>query len=118
MWPVSIAPYPVHLVRLPGVEAVAEQLYEDLHSAGIDVLMDDRDSRAGVKFVDADLIGLPIRLTVGERSLESGGVEFKRRDQAEREIVPLNAIIDRVQAELLAMQTTLDAQVIEVDYKP
>ncbi len=117
IWPVSIAPYPVHLVQLPGAEAVAEQLYSELHRSGIDVLLDDRDSRAGVKFKDADLIGLPLRLTVGERSLANGGVEYKRRDQAERETVPLDSIIDRVQAALFALQSALDAQRVTVEYK-
>jgi prolyl-tRNA synthetase len=117
VWPVSIAPYPVHLVLLPGGEAAAEQLYADLQCAGYDVLFDDRDDRAGVKFKDADLIGLPVRLTVGERSLQNGGVEFKRRDLPDREIVPLEIVLDKVQAELATLQAQLDAGVVEVPYK-
>ncbi len=69
---------------------VAEKLYAELQAAGIEVLYDDReDASPGVKFNDADLIGLPLRITVGARSLEQGDVELKRRDQAERRIVPL-----------------------------
>jgi prolyl-tRNA synthetase len=104
IWPVSIAPYPVHLVLLPSkdgrAEEAAEMLYQDLLQAGIEPLFDDRDERAGVKFNDADLIGLPLRVTVSKRSLESGGVEFKRRDQNERMIVPLDQAIEVIQVEL------------------
>ena len=117
IWPVSIAPYHVHLVQLPGAEEVAAKLYAELQNAGIEVLLDDRDSRAGVKFNDADLIGLPIRLTVGERSLESGGVEFKRRDQNSREIVSLDNVLIRIQAELFGLQMSLDERVVPVEYK-
>ena len=92
VWPVSIAPYPVHLVVLTSkdgsAEAAAEQLYADLVEAGLEPLYDDRDERAGVKFNDADLIGLPLRVTVSHRALTEGGYEFKRRDQDERWIVP------------------------------
>lgn len=117
IWPVSIAPYAVHLVMLPGGEDAAERLYADLQAAGIDTLYDDRDERAGVKFKDADLIGLPVRLTVGERSLQSGGVELKRRDQKDRRIVALGSAAGETQAELAALQAALDAAVVEVPYK-
>ena len=95
VWPVSIAPFHVHLVVLPrkAPEAVAaaDRLYAELWAAGIEVLYDDReDPSPGVKFNDADLIGLPLRITVGARSLEQGGVELKRRDQADKRIVPLD----------------------------
>ncbi|MBG0771781.1 MAG: proline--tRNA ligase, partial [Anaerolineaceae bacterium] len=92
IWPVSIAPYPVHLVVLNSkdgsAEAAAEQLYADLVEAGLEPLYDDRDERAGVKFNDADLIGLPLRVTVSQRAMAQGGYEFKRRDQENRWIVP------------------------------
>lgn len=117
IWPVSIAPYDVHLVSLPGGDEVAEQLYNDLRCAGLEVLFDDRDERAGVKFKDADLIGLPLRLTVGKRSLENGGIEFKRRDVPDREIVPVESGVEKVQAELAALQADLDALVAAVAYK-
>ncbi len=97
IWPVTIAPYPVHLVLLPSkdgsAEQAAEQLYQALLEGGIEPLFDDRDERAGVKFNDADLIGLPLRVTVSARALQNGGFEFKRRDQEERWIVPINRAI-------------------------
>jgi prolyl-tRNA synthetase len=94
VWPASVAPFQVHLVLLPkkAPQAVetADRLYAELTAAGFEVLYDDREeSSPGVKFNDADLIGLPLRVTVSARSLEQGGVELKRRDQAERRIVPL-----------------------------
>lgn len=82
-WPIEIAPARVHLVALnnqrsTSVQAAANQLYETLTNANIDTLYDDRDERPGVKFGDADLIGVPYRVTVGERSLQEGMVEFRR----------------------------------------
>jgi len=77
--PVSIAPYHVHLVSIAGAEAEASALYDHLLREGIEVLYDDRDERAGSKFKDADLIGLPLRVTISPRTLETGSVELKRR---------------------------------------
>lgn len=104
-WPAAVAPAAVHLVVLPrkAPEAVAaaEQLYADLRRAGLEVLYDDReDPSPGVKFNDADLIGLPLRITVGARSLQEGGVDLKRRDQAERRLVPLDQVLEAVHKEL------------------
>jgi prolyl-tRNA synthetase len=115
--PISIAPYHIHLVMLPGAETQAEALYEQLQAAQIDVLYDDREERAGVKFNDADLIGIPIRLTVSPRALEQGGVEFKRRDQTEKHVVPLDSVIDHVQSELAALQVEVDKTVVQVKYE-
>ncbi|GIX48400.1 MAG: proline--tRNA ligase [Candidatus Tectimicrobiota bacterium] len=82
-FPITVAPYHVYCVvmspRAPEVEQVAEQLYREAWAQGIEVLLDDRDTTAGVKFNDADLIGLPLRLTVSARSLAAGGVELKHR---------------------------------------
>jgi prolyl-tRNA synthetase len=117
IWPLSVAPYPVHLIVLPGGEGAAERLYADLQAAGIDTLYDDRDERAGVKFKDADLIGLPVRLTVGERSLQSGGVELKRRNLKDRRMVALGHVVTEAQAELAALQAHLDAGVVTMPYK-
>ena len=104
IWPITIAPFPVHLVLLPSKdgqsEEAAEALYKELMDAGIEALYDDRDERAGVKFNDADLIGLPLRITVSKRSLQNGGFEFKRRDQDKRWIVPAVDAIEVIQAEL------------------
>jgi prolyl-tRNA synthetase len=79
VWPKSVAPYDVHLVVLPGAEEIAEQAAEALSAAGLDVLLDDRDQRAGEKFADADLIGCPLRVTAGRKSLEDGRVDVRDR---------------------------------------
>jgi len=102
IWPMSVAPYQVYLIQMPGAEAEAEALYAALNEVGIEVLFDDRDETAGVKFNDADLLGIPIRLTLGKRSLKEGGVEFKRRDHDEKEIVPLADVVVRIRAEIEA----------------
>ncbi len=98
-WPPALAPYAVHLVMLGKAHDVcdaAEKLYQDFLDGGIPVLFDDRpDPSPGVKFSDADLIGLPLRATVGKRSLEAGGVEFKKRREPEMEIVPLDEAVGR-----------------------
>jgi prolyl-tRNA synthetase len=79
VWPESVAPYDVHVVALPGAEEIALQAAEALSAAGLDVLLDDRDQRAGEKFADADLIGCPIRVTAGKKSLEDGKVDVRNR---------------------------------------
>lgn len=101
VWPLSVAPYHFHLIVL-GDEAkivdTAESLYHTLQSRGCEILYDDRNESAGVKFNDADLIGIPFRLTVGSRSLRAGGVEIKRRDAEEDEIVSLEGLEEKVTA--------------------
>lgn len=118
-WPVTVAPYPVHLVRLVGRAAVemndatavqADQLYEALQAAGLEPLYDDRDESPGVKFNVADLIGLPVRLTVSERALKAGGIEMKRRDRPEKEIVPMERVVERVREVLAAMEAETAAK--------
>jgi prolyl-tRNA synthetase len=89
VWPKSIAPYDVHVVALPGVEEQAEQAAQGLDEAGLDVLLDDRDERAGEKFADADLIGCPIRVTVGKKTLEDGAVDVRERGSGEERRLPL-----------------------------
>jgi len=94
-WPMSIAPYQIHLVTLGTDEAVisaAKHLYEKLGHAGVEVLWDDRDERPGVKFKDADLIGIPLRVTIGARGLATGTIECKARvepDPKKAELIPL-----------------------------
>ena len=92
-WPRSVAPFDVELVTLgkEGEEArtVADRLYEELREAGLDVLYDDRTSSAGEKFADAELLGAPLRLTVGKRSVESGELEVQVRRGREKSSVPL-----------------------------
>lgn len=91
------APFDVYLMHVPGKEidtrAQAEGIYNTLQTASIRVLFDDRDERAGVKFNDADLIGLPIRVTVGERALKEGMVEFKPRKEKENKLVPIEQLV-------------------------
>jgi prolyl-tRNA synthetase len=82
-WPASVAPYDVHVVALPGAEEVAERAAERLDAAGEAVLLDDRDARAGEKFADADLIGVPLRVTAGRKSLEDGAVDVRDRETGE-----------------------------------
>ena len=102
--PVAIAPYPVHLTVLRGSDSVAgevaERVYGSLEAVGIGVLFDDRGERPGVQFADADLIGLPLRLTVSERSLKAGGIELKRRDADQARVVAEDALVLEVRAEL------------------
>ncbi len=104
IWPISVAPFPVHLVMLSSkdgsAEAAAEACYQELVRSGLEPLFDDRDERAGVKFNDADLIGIPLRVTVSTRSLQNGGFEFKRRDQEDRWIVPVEEALSKIQAEI------------------
>jgi len=88
-WPRSIAPYDVHMVALPGVEKEADQAAQTLDAAGADVLLDDRDARAGEKFADADLIGCPIRVTVGKKTLDDGAADVRDRQSGEERRVPL-----------------------------
>jgi prolyl-tRNA synthetase len=87
IWPEAIAPLQVHLLsvnpREPKLAALADQLHADLTGAGLEVLYDDRDERPGVKFKDADLLGLPLRVTVGARVLKEGVVEIRRRRTGE-----------------------------------
>jgi prolyl-tRNA synthetase len=118
--PITIAPYQVYLIYLPGKEtdtlAIAEKLYTELMAAGVEVLFDDRDERPGVKFNDADLIGIPLRLVVGERGLKEGGLEFKRRDSQERRFVPTEDAVEMVQATIQEMLDEIKAQVVDVEY--
>jgi prolyl-tRNA synthetase len=86
-WPLSIAPYDVHVVVLPGLEGQGDRVADALAAEGLSVLLDDRDQRAGEKFADADLIGCPVRVTVGKKTLEDGAVDvLVRRGRAEERI--------------------------------
>jgi prolyl-tRNA synthetase len=116
-WPISISPYHVHLVALRGGEDQAEKLYQDLTSRGIEVLYDDRDERPGVKFNDADLIGVPIRVTLSERSLADGNVEFKLRRDPDRSVVPLADAVDHIVASKEALQQEIAEKIKSVPYE-
>lgn len=103
VWPMSVAPYKVIVV--PAVfkseeqMQIAEKLYNEIKALGVDVLLDDRNERAGVKFKDADLIGIPIRITVGKK-IADGEVEFKLRSSSDTETISLDSVIDRVKKEI------------------
>jgi prolyl-tRNA synthetase len=88
-WPRSVAPYDVHVVALPGVEQQAEEAAGALEAAGAEVLLDDREARAGEKFADADLIGCPLRVTVGKKTADDGGVDVRDRTSGEERRVPI-----------------------------
>lgn len=106
VWPPAIAPYSVVItpIKYDGeVKTAADTLHDKLNAAGIDTLLDDRDARPGVKFNDADLIGFPIRITVGDRGLKEGKVEVKRRAAAEPEMAALEEIVERVRGILLTI---------------
>src|SRR5215204_190733 len=98
IWPVSVAPYHVHLVAAEAGEK-ADGVYEELRSTGVEVLYDDRRESLGAKFKDADLIGLPLRLTLTPRSLENGGVEIKTRHSSESYVVPIEEAVTAVRSE-------------------
>jgi prolyl-tRNA synthetase len=95
IWPKNIAPFKVHLLSLNEKE-IADKVYQDIFSSGIEVLYDDRDLSAGEKFVDSDLIGCPYRLVISKKSLASGGAELKRRDSKKSEIIELGKIKGRL----------------------
>jgi prolyl-tRNA synthetase len=104
-WPAVVAPYDVHLVSLPGksdqaaeVVAAADRLYDELTEAGVDVLYDDRDASPGIKFADADLLGMPIRLVVGGRGLARGIVERRERATGEEEEIAVGDVAAAVLA--------------------
>jgi prolyl-tRNA synthetase len=98
LWPMSIAPYQIHIVQLGQSDAVVDavaNLERELEAKGVEVLVDDRDERPGSKFKDADLMGIPLRVTVGERGLKTSQVELKPR----RETNPKNATLDDLDKE-------------------
>jgi prolyl-tRNA synthetase len=99
-WPPSVAPYDVEVVSIgaAGPEAVeiAERAAAELESAGLEVLLDDRDLRPGEKFADADLIGCPVRVTVGKKTLEDGSADVLRRSDREEKRLAVEALVDHV----------------------
>ena len=100
IWPATLAPFDVHVVVLGGdkqevVEALGE-LEAALEAAGLEALVDDRDESPGAKFKDADLLGMPVRLTVSPRALGQGGIELQARASGEREVVPLGQVVGRI----------------------
>jgi prolyl-tRNA synthetase len=99
-WPASVAPYDVHIVSLPGTEAHAEAAASALDDAGYDVLLDDRDARAGEKFADADLIGCPFRVTVGRKAAEDGTVDLRERAKGEDVAVRVDELVSAMRGKV------------------
>lgn len=108
--PISVAPYQVHLVGLMENEettAAAEQLYSELQQTGVEVIFDDRHKKTaspGVKFSDADLIGIPIRITISKRSLKAGGVELKLRNEQEKDMIAPEDVVTVVKEKILKLR--------------
>ncbi len=105
IWPMSIAPYHIYLCPLylenPRVATAAEKLYAELETQGLEVLFDDRQESPGVKFNDADLLGIPIRVTISPRTLEANSAEIKKRSEKEPQLVPIEGMAARLK-ELIA----------------
>ncbi len=110
IWPPSLAPYDVHMVALSpgsaGVADAAERLYADLLAAGIAVLYDDREESPGVKFNDADLLGMPLRVTISPRTLEKSAVELKGRRESESSLHPLEGAATDIASRAAAPRTS------------
>ena len=103
VWPDAVAPFDVHIVALNNtksadVQAVSNRLDRDLQAAGLSVLFDDRDERPGVKFADADLIGIPNRITVGDRGLRDGVVEYRRRSEPDLLRLSPDAVVEAIES--------------------
>jgi prolyl-tRNA synthetase len=102
IWPVSIAPYQVHICSLnpkkDGVGEAADKLYEEIQAEGLEVLYDDRGEKAGFMFNDADLIGIPFRLIVSPKTLPEGKVEFKRRGVKDGELWDIDGAAMKMKA--------------------
>ena len=100
IWPIPIAPYHIYLCTLgtedPQVSSVAEEVYEKLSGIGLEVLFDDRTESAGVKFNDADLLGLPVRIIISKRTLKSNSVEYKERKSRDAELIPIDDVYSRL----------------------
>ncbi len=121
-WPITVAPYQLLLVSLatektPEVVEAAERLYADLQRAGVEVLYDDRDERAGVKFNDADLLGIPIRLTVGAKGLKNGVVEGKLRRNGESFEFAIDSIVGDVRALVAAELDRVNATAVPMPFE-
>jgi prolyl-tRNA synthetase len=113
MWPISVSPFQIHLVVLPwkakesGGEgkSLANTLYQQFNDEQLECLYDDREESPGIKFNDADLIGNPIRITISERSIKNGGVEYKRRDKPDKSIIPLENILPVIKNEIKILES-------------
>ena len=100
IWPLSIAPYHIYLCPLslenPQILKTADSLYADLEAQGLEVLYDDRDESTGVKFNDADLLGIPLRVIISPRTLEKNSIEIKWRSEKKSELVPIDEVVNKI----------------------
>ena len=109
LWPTALAPFqlsliPMQMHKSDQVREVAERLYRELRAQGIDVLFDDRDARPGVMFADAELIGIPHRVVIGERGLKNGEVEYRARSESDNQMLPLDGFVDFIR-DLISRET-------------
>jgi len=106
IWPYAIAPFEVMLLPInyldERIRAAADRLYEELRARKVDVLLDDRDERPGVKFKDADLIGIPLRITLGAKGLDKGCIEMRRRRDGVTEEIPIDQAADKIRETIAA----------------
>jgi prolyl-tRNA synthetase len=113
-WPITVAPFHLYLISIGDkAKETADKIYNDLWQEGIEVLYDDRDESPGIKFKDADLIGLPLRLTVSDRSLQKGGAELKLRKKKDSTIIPLAEITTRIKEEKSRLELEIARRVAE-----
>ena len=122
IWPITVAPYQVHLIVIPGKDDVhnirekADRVYHELQNAGIEVLFDDRDESPGIKFNDSDLIGLPIRLTISNKSIKNGGVEIKLRREADVSFVSFDELNQLVKDKIHLLYKELNDAAVSVPF--
>jgi prolyl-tRNA synthetase len=99
IWPNQVAPFNVHLITIENnkkVKTQADRVYNALQKKGIEVLYDDRDSTPGTKFVDSDILGIPLRMVVSEKTLKKNSVEFKQRNEKEIKLIKISNILKNV----------------------
>ena len=117
IWPISIAPWQVHLccmrVDKPECKEAADKIYEQLQAAGVEVIYDDRKVRAGAMFADADLLGVPVRITVGPKNLANNQVEMSTRDKSVDKLVDCDDILAKTQALIADLFAQIDAKVVK-----
>ena len=122
IWPLSLAPYQVSLIPLQVNKAevmdLTRKLEQELEAAGVDVLTDDRDQRPGVKFKDVDLIGVPLRVVIGERGLKDGSIEVKWRHEAAARNLPLATAVEAILAELAGAKASARCLLPRADRRP
>jgi prolyl-tRNA synthetase len=122
IWPITVAPYQVHLIVIPGKDDVqnirekADRVYLELQDLGIEVLFDDREESPGIKFNDSDLIGLPIRLTISNKSIKNGGVEIKLRREKDFSFVSFDELNQLIKDKIQLLYKELNDNAITIPF--